>query len=100
MHYVETSGMLPDVYDALLGNPQRGTIGQYTAVDLHGNPINPTGGTDPIDPTTGRYYPNQIFNNYKTKYIDDLARAGEPSGQISNLHIAKRSTPSTASIIC
>jgi hypothetical protein len=87
MHQVQTSGMLPDVYDALLGNPQRGTLGQYTAKDINGNPI-VQGGAN-IDPSTGRYFPNQDFENYKTKYTTNLARSGEPFAQVSNLHIAK-----------
>jgi hypothetical protein len=87
MHHVQTSGMLPDVYDALLGNPQRGTLGQYTARDVDGKPL-VQGGTN-IDPSTGRYFTNQDFQNYKTQYQTDLARSGEPYAQVSDLHIAK-----------
>jgi hypothetical protein len=87
MHQVQTAGMMPDAYDALLGNPQRGTLGQYTATDARGNPIMVNG--SPIDPTTGRYYPDQKFLNYKGQYIKGLQRANEPYAQVSNLHIAK-----------
>jgi hypothetical protein len=82
MHQAQTAGMLPDVYDTLLGNPQRGTLGQYTARDLDGNPLG-------VDPTTGRYIANQEFQNYKNQYVTDLARSGQPHSQVSDLNIAK-----------
>jgi len=82
MHGIQSSGMLPDYYDALLGNPDRGTPGQYTAVDGKGNPIQ-------VDPATGRYTTNQEFQNFKRDYIQSLVRSGEPTSHLSDLDIAK-----------
>jgi hypothetical protein len=63
--------MLPDVYDAFLGNPARGSIGQYTATDAKGNPLG-------INPATGRYTTNDQFADFKNKYSALLAKRGLP----------------------
>lgn len=82
MHATQSAGMVPDIYDALLGNVDRGEPGQYTAVDAKGNPIG-------VDPATSRYITNQDFQNFKNSYVTSLARSGEPTAHLSDLDIAR-----------
>jgi hypothetical protein len=81
-HATANGGMLPNLYDSLLGNPQRGITGQYTALESDGNPI----GTDP---TTGRYIPNQDFANLKNQYTNALSQSGVPVSHLTDLDIAR-----------
>jgi hypothetical protein len=81
-HATANGGMLPNLYDSLLGNPQRGITGQYTALDATGNPL----GTDPA---TGRYTPNQDFANLKNQYTNALSQSGVPVSHLTDLDIAR-----------
>jgi len=81
-HATANGGMLPNLYDSLLGNPQRGIKGQYTALDAGGNPL----GTDPA---TGRYIPNQDFANLKNQYTNALSQSGVPVSHLTDLDIAR-----------
>jgi hypothetical protein len=81
-HATANGGMLPNLYDSLLGNPQRGITGQYTALDAGGNPL----GTDPA---TGRYIPNQDFANLKNQYTNALSQSGVPVSHLTDLDIAR-----------
>ena len=82
MHATQSAGMTTDIYDALLGNVDRSTPGQYTAQDAKGNPLG-------VDPATGRYTTNQDFQNFKNSYVTSLARSGEPTAHLSDLDIAR-----------
>ena len=82
IHGATHSGMLPDLYDNLFGNPQTGAKGQYTALDAHGNPIG-------VNPATGRYYVNQEFNNLAAEYTNKMAQNGLPTAHLNDLAIAK-----------
>jgi hypothetical protein len=81
-HATANGGMLPNLYDSLLGNPQRGITGQYTALDAGGNPL----GTDPV---TGRYIPNRDFANLKNQYTNALSQSGVPVSHLTDLDIAR-----------
>jgi hypothetical protein len=81
-HATASSGTLVNLYDSLLGNPQRGITGQYTARDAAGNPL----GTDPA---TGRYIPNQDFANLKGQYTNALSQSGVPVSHLTDLDIAR-----------
>jgi hypothetical protein len=81
-HATANGGMLPNLYDSLLGNPQRGITGQYTTLDATGNPL----GTDPA---TGRYIPNQDFANLKNQYTNALSQSGVPVSHLTDLDIAR-----------
>jgi hypothetical protein len=81
-HATISGGMLPNLYDSLLGNPQRGIIGQYTALDGAGKPIG-------VDPTTGRYIANQDFVNLKNQYTNALSQSGVPVSHLTDLDIAR-----------
>ena len=82
IHGATTSGMLPEVLDTLLGNPERRQIGQYTALDAKGDPI----GTDPA---TGRYQTNQEFANYRNAYMNQMTEMGLPTSHLNDASIAK-----------
>jgi hypothetical protein len=82
IHGATTSGMLPEVLDTTLGNPQRGQIGQYTALDAKGEPIG-------IDPATGRYQTNQDFANISSQYLNQMTQAGLPTSHLNDASIAK-----------
>jgi hypothetical protein len=82
MHATQSAGMTPDIYDALLGNVDRGIPGQYTALDAKGNPL-------AVDPATSRYTTNQEFQNFKNDYVTSLARSGQPTAHLSDLDIAR-----------
>src|SRR4029077_10633133 len=82
IHATANGGMLPNLYDSLLGNPQRGLKGQYTALDAAGNPL----GTDPA---TGRYIPNHEFANLKNQYTNALSQSGVPTAHLTDLNIAR-----------
>jgi hypothetical protein len=147
-HATANGGMLPNLYDSLFGNPQRGITGQYTALQPEGagfafspssnyqevpewaavppggeykvnmatgktearwdKPPGPeavidkrTGkaqtqtisadGGKPIgvDPTTGRYIPNQDFANLKNQYTNALSQSGVPVSHLTDLDIAR-----------
>ena len=81
-HGTVNSGMLPNLYDSLLGNPQRGITGQYTALDGQGKPIG-------VDPATGRYIANQDFVNLKNQYTNALSQSGVPVSHLTDLDIAR-----------
>jgi hypothetical protein len=147
-HATASSGTLPNLYDSLLGNPQRGIIGQYTALQPEGpgfafspssnyqevpewaavppggeykvnmatgktearwdKPPGPEAVIDKrtgkaqtqtisadagkpigVDPTTGRYIPNQEFNNLKNQYTNALSQSGVPVSHLTDLDIAR-----------
>lgn len=82
IHGATRSGMLPDIYDSLFGNPQTGKVGQFTALDAQGNPIGP-------NPDTGRYIANQDFNNLAQQYKNKMAQNGLPTAHLNDFAIAK-----------
>lgn len=82
IHGTVNGGILPDIYDTLLGNPKRGTTGQYTALDGEGKPIG-------VDPTTSRYITDQNFANLKNQYTGALAQSGKPTAHLTDLDIAR-----------
>ena len=81
-HNVATHGLLPDVYNRVLGDPKTGQPGLYTQLDGQGNPVG-------IDPATGRYYTNQEFGNLKNQYISALGQSGVPTAHINDFNIAR-----------
>lgn len=81
-HHFATHGLLPDVYDNLLGNPRTGKPGTYTLLDGQGKPVG-------IDPTTGRYITNQEFANLKNQYVTALGQSGIPTAHLTDLNIAR-----------
>ena len=82
VHNVSTHGQLPDVYNALLGNPRTGQPGQYSLLDGQGKPVG-------LDPQTGRYIANQDFANLKGQYVSALGQSGIPTSHLTDLDIAK-----------
>ena len=82
IHNVATHGQLPDIYNALLGDPRTGKVGSYTQVDAQGNPVG-------IDPQTGRYIANQEFDNLANQYKSALGQSGIPTSHLGPLDIAK-----------
>jgi hypothetical protein len=83
-HGVAESGMLPDLYRELLGEPATKTPGQYTLLDK-----NSPDGVAQIDPNTGRYKTTQDFQNLKNQYVQGLADKNIPTSHITDFHIAK-----------
>ncbi len=82
IHNAATHGQLPGIYDQLLGNPNTGFRGQYTHIDpITKEPI--------LDPQTGRYKPNQEFNNLSNQYTNALGQSGVPTSHLGPLDIAK-----------
>lgn len=82
IHNVASHGQLPDIYDALLGNPRTGQAGQFTDVDAQGQPIR-------VNPQTGRYVTNAEFDNFKREYMNALGQSGIPTSHLTDLHIAQ-----------
>jgi hypothetical protein len=81
-HAATTSGMLPDIYDTMFGNPQRGLVGQYTQLGPDGTPVS-------TSPVTGRYSSNDAFAALKDQYISALKQSGIPTAHLTDLDIAK-----------
>lgn len=86
IHGATKSGMLPDIYDHLFGNPQTGKIGQFTLLGLSGESKGQPIG---IDPDTGRYIANQDFNNLAEQYKNKMAQNGLPTAHLNDFAIAK-----------
>jgi hypothetical protein len=82
IHGATHSGMLPDLYDSLFGNPQTGQTGQFTALDAQGKPIG-------VNPATSRYFVNQEFTNLANHYTNLMAQNGLPTAHINDMTIAK-----------
>jgi hypothetical protein len=81
-HQAAFGGILPDIYDSLLGNPDTGKIGQYTELDANGRP---TG----VNPDTGRYNTNAAWEALKTEYAMKLAGLKDEKGnQVDSSHLS------------
>lgn len=87
-HEAAHNGVLPNIYDSLLGNPATGKIGQYTDLDSTGKPVG-------VDPQTGRYTTNNDFANLKNQYISKVAGSKDangapiPTDHLNDLNIAR-----------
>jgi hypothetical protein len=81
-HAATTSGIMPDIYDTMFGNPERGLIGQYTQLGADGKPVS-------ISPVTGRYSTNDKFAALKDQYVNALKQSGIPTAHLTDLDIAK-----------
>lgn len=81
-HNLATHGLLPDVYNSILGNPKTGQPGIYSQLDAQGKPVG-------IDPTTGRYFTSQEFGNLKNQYVTALGQSGVPTSHLTDFDIAK-----------
>jgi hypothetical protein len=73
-HQAAFNGILPDIYDSLLGNSDTGKIGQYTQLGSDGRP---TG----VDPETGRYNTNSTWDALKSEYINKVSGLNDEKGQ-------------------
>lgn len=83
-HSIAESGMLPELYKELLGEPATKTPGQYTLKDSSA-----PDGVAHVDPNTGRYKTDQEFQNLKNEYLHGLADKNLPTSHITDFHIAK-----------
>lgn len=72
-HQAAFSGILPDIYDALLGNPDTGRVGQYSQLGPDGKP---TG----VNPETGRFETNGTWDALKNEYISKLSGLKDEKG--------------------
>jgi len=72
-HQAAFNGILPDIHDSLLGNPDTGKIGQYTQLGADGKP---TG----VNPDTGRYNTNSTWDALKQEYINKLSGLKDEKG--------------------
>jgi hypothetical protein len=81
-HAATTSGILPDIYDTLFGNPERGLVGQYTQLGTDGKPVS-------ISPVTGRYSTGPEFAALKDQYTSALRQSGIPAAHLTDLDIAR-----------
>jgi len=82
IHGATHNGILPDLYDSLLGNPTTGATGQYTALGPDEKPLG-------INQATDRYYTNQTFNNLAAEYKNKMQQNGLPTSHLTDFDIAK-----------
>lgn len=75
-HQAAFNAILPDIYDALLGNPSLKQPGQYTLLDKSA-----PDGVAHIDPDTGRYVTNGTWDALKQEYINKLSGLKDEFGR-------------------
>jgi hypothetical protein len=79
LHSAAHSGNYSDIIDSLLGNQNKGTIGQYTLRDNTGKPI--------LD-AHGNYQTTPEFDALKQTYLNKIASVGEKVSSLTNRDIA------------
>jgi hypothetical protein len=79
LHSAAHSGNYPDVIDSLLGNQNKGTVGQYTLTDSSGKPA--------LD-ARGNYQTTPEFNALKQTYLDKISSNGKKASSLTDRDIA------------
>lgn len=79
LHSAAHSGNYPDVIDSLLGNQNKGTVGQYTLTDPAGKPT--------LD-ARGNYQTNPEFNALKQTYLNKISSNGEKASSLTDRDVA------------